>query len=364
MKVVITRETLQSGISAVQNLVATKSALPILSNMLLRAKDGQLTLIATDLEVGVECTVPCTVEEPGETTGPARRIADVVSTFPAGDITVEVIEGHTIEFTSGVAKFHVVGQPADEFPKSPAFDDSKKITLDPKQFKDLLHKTSFAISSDMNRLALTGLLFDLQGHETRFIATDGRRLSFAKLETPDSDITGSYIVPRKAVSELERLIGTDEPVNIYPGENQIAFKFGNILLVARLIDSPFPNYEQVIPKNQDCTATLRSADFHQATRRAAVMTNEKNNLIRLKVGEKGMVVTTNTPDVGDVHDEVGVQYDGKEMEIGFNPHFLLDILKVVDTEEVKLQFKDPLSPGVLKLVGNEDLLYVIMPIKL
>lgn len=364
MKLVIARETLQSGISAVQNLVATKSALPILSNVLLRAADGQLTLVSTDLDARIECTVPCTVKQPGETTAPARRIADIVATFPGGDITLDTKDGNVIELSSGHAQFHVLGQPAEEFPKPATFSEDKKLSLDQNVLKDLLHKTSFAISTDMNRLALTGMLFDLHADESRFVATDGRRLSFAKLATTESTVTGSFIVPRKAIAELERLMGDEEPIEILPGENRIAFRFANILLIAQLIDSPFPNYEQVIPKNQEHTATLNTAEFHQAARRAAVMTNDKNNLIRLKVRPKTMVVSTTTPDVGDVQDEVGVEYEGGEMEIGFNPHFLLDILKIVDTDQVAFNFKDPLSPGVLRLVGNDDFLYVIMPIKL
>ncbi len=364
MKLVIARETLQTAISTVQSLVGAKSALPILSNILLRAEDGQLTMIATDLEVGIECTVPCTVEESGSTTVPARRLADIVGTLGAGDITLTVQDDHRMELTSGVAEFHLLGQPADEFPPSPSFSEEHVVEIEQLVLRNLLKRTSFAISSDMNRLALTGMLFDFHENEIRFVATDGRRLSFAKLDTAVKGVEEKYIVPRKTVAELERLVGGDGVIRIYPGETQIAFRFANVLLISRIIDGPFPNYEQVIPRGLEFAATLSTADFHQATRRAAVMTSDKNNLIRLKVGSKALVVTTHTPDVGDVHDEVELQYEGKEVEIGFNPHFLLDILKVTDSNEVTFSFKDALSPGVIKMVGTEDFLYVIMPIKL
>lgn len=364
MKVVIARETLQSGITTVQSLVGVKSTLPILSNLLLRAVDGQLTIIATDLEVGIECTVPCTVETAGATTVPARRLADIVSTLGAGDITLHVQDGHRMELTSGAVEFHLLGQSADEFPKSPTFSEDTSIELAGALLKTLLKKTSFAISGDMNRPALTGMLFDIHENEIRFVATDGRRLSFAKTEVPTKNALGKYIVPRKTVNELERLIAGDEPVHMFPGESQVAFRFANVLLISRVIDGPFPNYEQVIPKAQDTFATLVTSDFHQAARRAAVMTSDKNNLIRLEIGSKAMVVTTNTPDVGDVHDEVVVDYKGKDVQIGFNPHFLLDILKVTDSDEVTFSFKDALSPGLIKMVGNDDYLFVIMPIKL
>ena len=364
MKVVIPRETLQTGLGTVQSLVGAKSALPILSNILLRAEGDELTLIATDLEVGIECTVPCTVEEAGTITVPARRLADVVSTFATGDITLDVQDGHLVELTNGLAQFHLLGQPADEFPKSPTFSDDKKITIDQPVLKDVLKKTSFAISTDMNRLALTGMLLDISENSIRFIATDGRRLSYAQLEGIDSPITGSYIVPRKTIVELERLIGEDAPIEIFPAETQVAFRFGKVLLISRVIDGHFPNYKQVIPDGYEASASMSTGAFQQATRRAAVMTSEKNNVIRLTVAPKNMVVATTTPDVGDVHDEVDVTYDGKSVEIGFNPHFLLDILKVTDTDEVSFSFKDALSPGLIRMIGRDDFLYVIMPIKL
>jgi DNA polymerase-3 subunit beta len=231
--------------------------------------------------------------------------------------------------------------------------------------KEMLKKVSFSISIDPNRPNITGLLLALAGKQLKLVSTDGRRLSLAAsaLESPP-DGDSSYIIPRKTVVELERLLGAEGDVEILLSDNQVSFKFSNILLISNLIDAVFPNYEQVIPRGHDKIVIAEKEPFIVATRRAQVMTTDRYNLVKYEMAKGKMAVSTNCPEVGELKDEMQVEYDGDPIEMGFNPQFILDVLKIVDEDKVRLELKDSQSSGLLKPEGNDNYVYVVMPVRL
>jgi DNA polymerase-3 subunit beta len=366
MKLVIARDQLRNAIGNVQSVVSTRSTLPMLQYVLMVAKNNTLKLIATDLEVGIECVVECDeMRQEGTVTLPCKKLHEVVNILPQGAVNIAASESNAVLLTSGVVRYKLMGMPPDEFPKSPEVKREKTFSIAQSLLKEMLKKVSFSISTDPNRINITGLLLALTQSQLRLVSTDGRRLSYArhKLENaPDGDV--SYIIPRKTVSELERLLGDDGDVNIFLSDNQIAFEFGNLLIISNLIDAIFPNYEQVVPKGYDKKVIAEKEPFAVATKRAQILTTDRYNLVKYEINQGKMVVTTNSPEVGEVKDELDVEYQGESISIGFNPEFVLDVLKIVDEDKVTIELKDSQSSGLLKPVENEDYMYVVMPVRL
>lgn len=366
MKLAITRDDMRDALGKVQNVVSARSTLPMLQYVLLDVRENALKLVATDLEVGIECVTECEeVQEEGTTTIPCKKLHEIVNNLPPGVLKLEVSDGNVVSLKSGVVHYKLMGMPPDEFPKSPEVKREKSFVMEQPVLKEMLKKVSFSISVDPNRVNITGLLLVLVEGELRLVSTDGRRLSLAahSLENAPADGT-SYIVPRKTINELERLLGPEGDVTIFLSENQIAFEFANLFVISNLIDGVFPNYEQVVPQNYPKKVFAEKEPFSVATRRAQVMTTERYNLVKYEISKGKMVVSTNCPEVGEAQDELDIEYDGDQVEVGFNPQFVLDVLKVIDEDKVSLELKDPQSSGLLKPFGNESYLYVIMPVRL
>jgi DNA polymerase-3 subunit beta len=366
MKLAIPRNELRDALANVQNVVSARSTLPMLQYVLLDAKKRSLKFVATDLEVGIECVVDCDeVQDEGTITLPCKKLHDIVSNLPSGVINMAVSTNNVATLSSGVVRYKLMGMPSDEFPKSPEVKRDKKFTMPQADLKEMIKKVSFSISTDPNRVNITGLLLAIVGKQLRLVSTDGRRLSLATRtleEAPAGDV--SYIVPRKTVVELERLLGTGEDVAVFLSDNQIAFEFANVLVISNLIDGAFPNYEQVIPRNYDKTVVADIGPFMTATQRAQVMTTDRYNLVKYEISKGKMVVSTNCPEVGELRDEVEVEYDGDPLEVGFNPQFVVDVLKVVSEEKVRVQLKDAQSSGLILPQDNDDYAYVVMPVRL
>ena len=338
----------------------------MLQYVLLSAEGKSLKLVATDLEVGIECVVECEeVGEEGMVTVPCKKLHEVVNNLPVGSVSVSVGDGNVVALNCGVVRYKLMGMSPDEFPKSPEVNREKSFKMPQADLKEMIRKVSFSISTDPNRVNITGLLLALVDNQLKLVTTDGRRLSMGTRtleDAPDGD--SSYIIPRKTVMELERLLGTDGEVVVFLSENQIVFEFGDILIISNLIDGVFPNYEQVIPKNYERELVADIAPFTVATQRAGVMTTDRYNLVKYEISDGKMVVTTNCPEVGELRDELDVEYEGETLEVGFNPQFILDALKVIDEDKVRMQLKDPQSSGVLFPNENDDYLYVVMPVRL
>ena len=363
MKFSVSKEKLLEGLQTVQNVVSTRTTLPILSNVLLQATEGQLRFTTSDLDVGIRSAVEVNVEKPGATTLPARRLLSIVRELPASEITVEVDSKNVASIRSGPSFFKILGLPEEEFPPLPKFENAKTFTLRQKDLRDALKKTSYAISTDETRYVLNGILFSFRDNKLTLVATDGRRLALVdiELEFPRSH-EGDVIIPSKAVSEIARLLTDDGEIKISIGENQAAFEVNGTLLVSKLIEGNYPNYRQVIPAETKERVTLERVIFHDAVHRVSLLASEKSNSVKLVFTKNNLEIAANTPDVGEARESLAIAYKGRDMAIAFNPEFLMAPLKNLAVDEVYLDLIDEMSPGVVKIQG--PFLYVIMPMRI
>jgi DNA polymerase III subunit beta len=368
MNLTIAKEQLVAGLQSVQNVVSSRTTLPILSNVLLRAEGNKLELTATDLDVTISCSVEATVKKPGATTLPVKKLAGIAKELASQEIDLEVDEKSFCSVRAGSSFFKIRGLGPEEFPPMPKFKDDKKITLPQEKIRSMLKKTSFAISTDESRYVLNGIFFSLKEHKLTMVATDGRRLALVDEEVElGSGSQGEFIVPAKAVNELTRLLQDKGDVEITFSDNQAAFtlmdeKEKKILLITKLIEGNYPNYRQVIPAETRERVTMAREEFLHALRRAEIMTSEKQNSVKLSFVKNSLAITANTPDVGEARETMAINYKGKEVSIAFNPTYIIEPLSALDTDEVFLELIDELSPGVLKI--NGPFLYVVMPMRL
>jgi DNA polymerase-3 subunit beta len=284
------------------------------------------------------------------------------------DIDIEVDEKNVCSVRCGTSFYRIHGIGADEFPPQPKFKDDKKVTLSQETARAMLGKTSFAISTDESRYVLNGVFMSLKDHKLTMVATDGRRLALADEEVDVSEKSqGEFIIPAKAVGELNRLLQEKGDVEIKFGENQAAFKLKDdkgfsVLVLTKLIEGNYPNYRQVIPAETKERVPLARDEFLHALRRAEIMTSEKANSVRLTFSKNNLAITANSPEVGEARESLAVNYKGKEIAIAFNPKFLIEPLNALSEDEVFFELTDELSPGVLKI--NGPFLYVVMPMRL
>src|SRR3984957_362169 len=363
MKFSVSKDKLLEGLSTVQNVVSTRTTLPILSNVLLQASDGEIRLTTTDLDVGVRGTIEAQVERTGATTLPARRLFAIVRELPASEIYVDVDSKNFASIRSGASFFKILGLPEEEFPPLARFDNAKDFTIGQKELKDGLKKTSYAISTDETRYVLNGILFSFKENKLTLVATDGRRLALVDLEVefPRSQEV-DIIVPTKAVTELGRLLGDEGEVRLSVDENQVAFQIGDTLLASKLIEGNYPNYRQVIPGEAKERVTLERELFLNAVHRVSLLSSEKSNSVKLVFTKNNIEIAANTPDVGEARESLAAAYKGREFSIAFNPEFLMAPLRALPNDEVFLDLIDEMSPGVIKIHGA--FLYVLMPMRL
>ena len=363
MKFSVSKEKLLAGLQTVQNVVSTRTTLPILSNVLLRADDGKLHLTTTDLDVGVSGGIDAQIDKPGATTLPARRLATIVRELPAAEVQIEIDSKNVASIRCGQSFFKILGLPEEEFPPLPKFEDAKVFTLNQQALRDALKKTSYAISTDETRYVLNGILFSFKESKLTMVATDGRRLALVDLEVefPRSQEV-EIIVPTKCVTELGRLLGEEGDVKMSVGENQVAFEIGGTLLVSKLIEGNYPNYRQVIPGDAKERITLERETFLNAVHRVSLLSSEKSNSVKLVFSKNNIEIAANTPDVGEARESLAVAYKGREFSIAFNPEFLQAPLRALPNDEVYLDLIDEMSPGVIKI--QSPFLYVLMPMRI
>jgi DNA polymerase-3 subunit beta len=368
MNLTISKEQILNGLQAVQNVVSSRTTLPILSNVLLCAEKDQLELTATDLDVTVACSVEARVRKAGATTVPVRKFFGIVRELNGSELDIEVDDKNVASVRSGTSFYKIHGIAADEFPPLPKLKDEKKVNLPQETVKGMLAKTSFAISTDESRYVLNGVFMSLKNHKMTVVATDGRRLALVDEEVDISEKSQEeFIVPAKAVSELGRLLQEKGDVEIKIGDNQASFQLKDdkgfsILIVTKLIEGNYPNYSQVIPSETKERVPLVREELLHALRRAEIMTSEKANSVKLTFSKNSLAITANSPEVGEARETLAVNYKGKELAIAFNPKFLIEPLNALTEDEVFLELTDELSPGVLKI--NGPFLYVVMPMRL
>ena len=368
MNLTIAKDQILHGLQAVQNVVSTRTTLPILSNVLVRAEEGRIEFTATDLDVTVSCAVEATVKQGGATTIPVKKLFGIIRELTSPEIEIETDDKNVTSIRAGSSFFKIRGLAAEEFPPLPKFKDDKRVTVPQEKFRSMLKKTSFAISSDESRYVLNGIYLSLKDHKITMVATDGRRLALVDEEADIAEKSqGEFIIPAKAVNELGRLLQDKGDVDLNFSENQASFSLKNekgagVLIISKLIEGNYPNYRQVIPAETKERIALPREEFLQALRRAEIMTSDKQNSVKMAFGKNTLAITANSPDVGEARETMTINYKGKEMAVAFNPAYLIEPLNALPNDEVFFELIDELSPGVLKI--NGPFLYVVMPMRL
>ncbi len=373
MKLTVSKTEFLDGLQAVQNAVSPRSTIPVMSNLLLESGDGQITLTGTDGDLTISSVIHAAVHEPGSITLPSKRIFSITREIASLEIDLEVEpDSSDCSIQAGSTFFKVRGVEADEFPKVDHLPSEKKILVPQDKIKSMLKKTSFAISNDETRYVLNGLYFKFAAGKLILVATDGRRLALVDepLDFPPES-EGSFIVPTKTVLELGRLLQNKGALSIELSENRVAFDLiqeeeGQSVvtstIISKLIDGSYPDYNQVIPREVEERIALGREEFLQALKRVELMTTDKSGSAKLSFSENNLVISANTPDVGEARESIAINYQGKDLAVAFNPTYLMDPLKALDNDEVFLELTDELSPGVIKI--NDPFLYVIMPMRL
>jgi DNA polymerase III subunit beta len=362
MKLTAKRETLLEPLQAVGGVVERRQTMPILANVLLVAKDGRLSVTATDLEVELVASIELGVETEGEITVPGRKLLDICKALPEGADIKLVQDGDRITLSAGRSRFTLSTLPASEFPTIEEVTGQQRLKLGQSDLKRLLDKTQFSMAHQDVRYYLNGLLIEAKNGELRAVATDGHRLALAEMKT-DIDGDVQVIVPRKGVLELSRLLHGDGEVTVAIGTNHIQVELDNIRFTSKLIDGRFPDYDRVIPQDGEILKVDRPM-VREALQRAAILSNEKYRGIRLVVSANTLKIQAHNPEQEEAEEEVEVEYDGPDVEIGFNVNYLLDALAAVDGDEVQISLIDANSSCLISVEGQTDCRYVVMPMRL
>ncbi|MBI2205489.1 MAG: DNA polymerase III subunit beta [Candidatus Rokubacteria bacterium] len=364
MEVILDRDQFLKGLQMVQNIVEPRQTLPILANVLVQADGDVIHLTATDLEVGARVSVPARVPGKGAVTVSARKLVEIVKELPAAALALKVGENAAVSIRCGGASYKLVGLASDDFPPVVPASPRAWITLDARQLRDMLARTSFAISHDETRYALNGILFVVQEKELRLVATDGHRLAMARtaLAQPADPVTG--IVPRKAATEIGRVLGAGEEVQIAITDNQFVLQMPNFVMTARLIEGQFPNYDAVIPKSHPIKLALNRAALTSAVRRVAVMADDRNKPVRFVLTPGQLQLAASSHEAGEAEEVLEVEYTGGEVAIAFNSRYVLDSISPIEGDQVIIELKDSLSPGVVRQATDDGYRCVIMPMRI
>ena len=374
MKFKINQDHSSNGLQQVLNVVATRSTMPILSNVLIEAEEGHISLTTTNLDLGIRCRIKADVSETGSTTLPVRKLATIVRELPVNEVFIETSKNNQAKITSGGSLFKIMGLGSEEFPPLPNFENRKVFELSQEEIVNMLKSVSYAQSTDENRYILNGVYFNFTDEKLTMVATDGRRLGLTALDLNISEENaGSLILPAKTVGELERLIGKGEKVKIAFNDRQAAFEVDidesgdtglvdHLYLVSKIVEGNYPNYRQVIPKETEHRVKIERELMLECVNRAALVTSDKNNSIKLKVSKNLLEITGQSTEYGESHESMAIAYDGPEVQVAFNPQFLMEPLKALTKDEVFFEFKDELSPGLFKTLDN--FICVIMPLRL
>jgi DNA polymerase-3 subunit beta len=369
MKLTITREQLQEGLVAVAASVPSKTTLPILSNILLEATKEGIRLSGTDLDISVSTTVSASVDQDGAITLPARKLVEIVRELPSAAIRLTASGEQRVTIECGRSRFRLLGLPREEFPAFPSLKFEGGWRISSTELQKLIGHVAFAASTEESRPILNGVLWELRPERMRMVATNGHRL--ARMDVPTSEAQGAaqadLIVPPKALEQIRRLFGTNETVEIARNENHLGFRTSSTQIFTRLIEGPYPNYEQVIPRENDKVATADKVALTAALRRMSIVASDQTHRIRMAFANGACKLSVQTPDLGEAQEEVNVSYEGDPLEIGFNAAYLLEILKYIPTDEVRMTFKAPERAATCEPVGWDDpasYLALVMPLRL
>lgn len=368
MRFTISREKLQDGLNAVASSIPAKTTLPVLANILVETTERGIRLSGTDLDMSVSTEVVADVDAAGAVTIPAKKLAEIARELPPAPVKISAAGEQRVTLECSRSRFKLLGLPRDEFPSFPAVDFRSGWKVKSGELQQLITHTSFAVSTEESRPILNGVLWELRPETMRMVATNGHRL--AKMElTESAQRNGSedLIVPPKALEQVRRLFPIEEELEVARGENHIGFRSPFTSVYARLIEGPYPNYDQVIPRDNDRVAIADKLALVSALKRMSIVASEQTHRIRLSFNSGMLKFSVQTPDLGEAQDEIPVKYDGDQMDIGFNGSYLLEILKFIPTDEVRLTFKAPERAATVEPEGwdsSAKYTCLLMPLRL
>ena len=368
MRFTISREKLQEGLNAVAASIPAKTTLPVLANILVETTDKGIRISGTDLDIAVSTEVAADVETPGSTTIPAKKLSEIARELPPSPVRIAAAGEQRVTLDCGRSHFKILGLPRDEFPSFPAvrFADSWRVRSG--ELQKLIQHTAFAVSTEESRPILNGVLWELKPERMRMVATNGHRL--AKMDLPIKSAgapAADLIVPPKALEQIRRLFPADEELEIARGDNHLGFRSPFTSVYTRLIEGPYPNYEQVIPKENDKYAICDKVALTSALKRMSVIASDQTHRIRMSFNAAILRFSVQTPDLGEATDELPIRYEGDPLDIGFNASYLLEILKYIPTEEVRMTFRAPERAATLEPEGWDDAasyMTLVMPLRL
>ena len=368
MRFTISREKLQEGLAAVTASIPAKTTLPVLANILVETTERGIRLSGTDLDIAVSTEVVADVETQGAITIPAKKLGEIARELPPSPVKISASGEQRVSLECGRSRFKLLGLPRDEFPSFPTVRFAESWKVRSGDLQKLISHTSFAVSTEESRPILNGVLWELRPEFMRMVATNGHRLSkmelaIASVGAPSSDL----IVPPKALDQIRRLFPADEELEIARGDNHLGFRSPFTSVFTRLIEGPYPNYEQVIPKDNEKIAIADKQALAGALKRMSVIASDQTHRIRMSFNAGMVKFSVQTPDLGEAQDELPVRYDGDPLDIGFNATYLLEILKYIPTEEVKMTFKAPERAATFEPEAWNDsakFLALVMPLRL
>ncbi len=370
MKFTIEKTALLSGLQKVQGVVQARSTMPILSNVRMEAGKDQVQLFATDLEIGLQDSVAATVEQPGKITVSAKKLYEIARESREGTLQMDAEETREIMIRTGKSSFKLRGLSADEFPSFPEIRETGRIRIPAAVLSEMIKKTVFSISSDLTRPALNGALVHFPGAEQskiEMVATDGHRLAqvIRELKISGTPKEQKVIVPKKTLFELRKYLEEGEPgeMEIVLSDKHILFQEGSYILLSRLIDGRFPNYEEVIPRENPRSVSLDRELLQGAVRRVSILSDEKTHAIKLNFRKGELQISSNNPEMGEADEVLATDYTGEEASFGFNVRYMQDITSALSGEEVRIHFLDAASPVRIEDPGDAGFVGVIMPMR-
>jgi DNA polymerase III subunit beta len=373
MEISVSRQELLRELTATQSVVERKTTIPILSNFLIEAADDKLTITGTDLDQSMKTSCPAKVKKPGACTIPARKLYDYIKLLGDGDISIKLLENHWVQIRAGRSNTKMVGMARANFPQVPEFPESSVTKIPTSSLKNLIAKTIFAISNEESRYTLNGALLVLKAESLTMVATDGHRL--AHIEKAGESLTNisgekKTLIPRKALAELQSLLGAsdEEHLEFADDEQTLFFRIGHRTLTSRKLTGQFPNYEAVMPRDNNKFVVVRSEDLNASIQRVAQFADERSGAIKIRIEQNELKISSSSTDSGESEDVIETPYSFDPIVVGFNSAYMLDFLKATGhTGEVRLEFKDAQSAGQMRPEDGTDdykYRYIIMPMRI
>lgn len=370
MKIKIKKDEILKGLQRIQGVVEKKNTMPILSNMLLTADSNGVEIVATDLEIGLKGRYAAEVTKPGSVTVSAKKMYEIVRELPAEEIQINVEDNNWVKIKSGQSQFKLVGLPKDEYPALPDVAEEGMIAFEGETLRNMIKKSLYAVGENDARYVLNGLFVQMTqgkgGINVRMVGTDGHRLSMIDRVIDAKHKEESVIIPKKAMMELRRLLEEDAPnteLRVGFSKNHALFKRDGLVMVSKLIDGNYPNYQQVVPAKSTKKVAVPKEEFSHAVKRVSILSKEKTNAVKMQLEKGLLVLSTNNPEVGEASEEFPVDYKGEGITIGFNSRYLLDVLSAMDKATISLELNDALSPCLITEDGDDLYKCVVMPMR-